>query len=62
MSVELVNDHREFIWLSSDTPQTIAPNNRGARALTLDTGERWIHDGNGWVEDLSLIYALSHLT
>jgi len=58
MTVQKVNDTREFIWLSSDTPPTIAPYERGAKGTTLDTGEKWIYDGNGWVEDLTLIYAL----
>ena len=57
MTVERVNDTREFIWLSSDVKPTIAPNTRGAKGYTLNTGERWIYDGNGWIEDLTLIYA-----
>lgn len=57
MTVQLVNDHREFTWLSSDLPPTVAPNSRGAKGHVLDTGARYIHDGNGWVEDLTAIYA-----
>jgi hypothetical protein len=30
----------------------------GTRMQYLDTGERFIFDGEGWVEDLSLFYAL----
>lgn len=30
----------------------------GTRLQFLDTGEKFIFDGLGWVEDLSLIYAL----
>jgi hypothetical protein len=58
MTVQLVNDKREFIWLSSDDKPTIAPYTRGAKGTTLDTGEKWIFDGDGWVEDTTLIYAL----
>uniref|UniRef100_A0A6M3IYL7 Uncharacterized protein n=1 Tax=viral metagenome TaxID=1070528 RepID=A0A6M3IYL7_9ZZZZ len=57
MTVQKVNDTREFIWLSSDVKPTIAPYERGARGTTLDTGEKWIFDGDGWVQDLTLIYA-----
>jgi hypothetical protein len=59
MTVQLVNDKREFIWLSTDTKPAIAPFNRGAKGTSTDTGEKWIYDGADWVEDLELIYALS---
>jgi len=57
MAVQRVNDHQEFIWLSSDEPPLRGTGNRGAKGYTLDTGQHWIHDGNGWVEDLTYIYA-----
>ena len=42
--------------LSSDPlPTDIQP---GTRLQFIDTGERLIFDGFGWVTDLSLIYAL----
>jgi hypothetical protein len=61
MTVQLVNDKREFIWLSTDTKPTIAPFTRGTKGISLDTGEKWIYDGDNWVEDLELIYALSQV-
>jgi len=59
MTVQLANDNRHFLWLSSDTKPAIAPNMRGATGVTLDTGERWIYDGEQWTEDLSLIHAIT---
>jgi hypothetical protein len=57
MAVKRVNDHEEFCWLSNDEPPIRGPNFCGAKGTTLDTGEKWIYDGTGWVPDLTIIYA-----
>jgi hypothetical protein len=58
---ELVNDKREFIWYSWQSPPPMASNFHGAKATILDTGEMLIFDGSDWVPDKKLIYALTHL-
>lgn len=58
---ELVNDHREFIWYSWQSPPSMSSNYRGAKATILDTGEMLIFDGADWVPDKKLIYALTHI-
>jgi hypothetical protein len=33
----------------------------GSKVTESDTGKQWIYDGTNWVEDLTLIYALSRI-
>jgi hypothetical protein len=49
-----------YIGLSSETKPTtgIIP---GTKFIESNTGQKWIYDGTNWVEDLTLIYALSQV-
>lgn len=49
-----------YIGLSSETKPTtdIVP---GTKYIESNTGQKWIYDGSNWVEDLTLIYALSQV-
>jgi len=52
----IIRDSGKIYCLSTDTlPSDTQP---GTRVQYLDTGERFIFDGDGLIEDLSLIYAL----
>lgn len=48
-----------WIGETSEKPTTgVFP---GSTFYEWNTGQRWIHNGKQWVEDLSLIYALSQV-
>ncbi len=59
MAVQLITAIQNYQGLSSDTKPTDCP--VGSKFYETDTGERFIYLGtsDGWIEDLSLIYALS---
>jgi len=57
MTIRAISSYKRFIGLSTDTkPSGISP---GSEFFEVNTGQKWIFDGNNWVEDISLIYALS---
>jgi len=56
MAVKTVIDSESYIGLSTDTK----PNGRpGEHFYETNTGVLFIWDGESWVEDIRLIYALS---
>jgi len=57
MAVNLVTIIQRWIGLSIDTKPTEAP--VGSTFFETNTGQGWIWDGSNWVEDLTLIYALT---
>jgi len=57
MAVKLLGNTQNFVGLSTDTKPTEAP--VGSTLYHLNTGEKFIWDGETWVDDLTLIYALS---
>ena len=56
MAVKLVTDVRRFIGLSSDTKPHIT--NVGTEFTELDTGVKFIWDGECWVEDMTMYHAV----
>lgn len=57
MTVQLVTTTQRWNWWAGDTKPTNPA--EGSTGYEVNTGLRWIyHDGN-WVEDISLIYALT---
>lgn len=49
----------DWIGETSEKPESgVFP---GSTFYEWNTGQRWIHNGKQWVEDLSLIYALSQI-
>lgn len=61
MAGQRINDDSEFIWYSNEEPPIRGSKFKGARGQTLDTGEQWIYDGNGWVPDLKWVWILKTL-
>lgn len=57
MTIRRIMEDCSFIGLSTDSKPQGAP--VGAKLDLLDTGESLIFDGERWVADLSMIYALS---
>lgn len=58
MAVQLVNDTRKFVGLSSDTKPRLASKVYGGEFTELDTGQKFIWDGDNWIEDLTLYFAV----
>lgn len=59
MTVVLVAHPVSYVGLSSDTKPSAPP--AGSKFYELNTGVWWIYDGEKWVEDISMIYALSQV-
>ena len=58
MAVKLMGNIHNFIGLSSDTkPTTGIP--VGSTFTELDTGAKFVWEGDTWEDDLTLIYAFS---
>ena len=57
MTVVLVTTIQRWIGLSTDTKPT--PDREGSTYYETNTGKGWIWDGDIWVEDLSMIYAVN---
>lgn len=57
MAVTEVTTVKRYIGLSTDTKPTAPP--IGSTYYTLNTGEMFIFDGSNWVDDISMIYAIS---
>jgi hypothetical protein len=55
--VELVVTIQRWIGLSTDTKPE-APERVGSTFHELDTGKKFIWDGDSWVQDVSMIYAI----
>ena len=49
---------RKYLGLSTDTkPMDDIP--AGSKFTEINTGLKWIFDGTNWIEDMTLIYALT---
>ena len=59
MTVKLVSAIQNFMGESNDTKPTEAP--VGSTFYEENTGVKFIWNGANWVEDLSMIYALSQI-
>lgn len=59
MAVQLIGSIHNFVGLSTDTKPTEAP--VGSTLEELNTGKKFIWDGSTWVDDVTLIYALSQV-
>lgn len=58
MAVTLITNRKHYIGLSTDTkPDTTV----GSTFLEQNTGVKFIYNGTDWVEDLTMIYALSQV-
>lgn len=61
MTIQRVNEKAwGFIGLSTDS-KTNLTRTIGATFLETNTGKPWIWDGESWVEDLRMIYALNEV-
>ena len=60
MAIRRISSYDDYIGLSSDTKPTKGIST-GTCFTELDTGARFIFDGDAWEEDLILIYALSQV-
>lgn len=58
MGFKVVTSYKKFIGHSTDAKPTFV-SGIGAELLELDTGQKYIWDGVGWVEDMSLYYAVA---
>lgn len=59
MAVELVMTIKRWIGLSADTKPTPTAQQAGSTFYETNTGVRFIWNATEWVEDISLIYALT---
>ncbi len=61
MAVQLITSIVTWQGLSNDTKPTGADVPLGSKFYELNTGKKFIWDGTSWVDDISLIYALSQI-
>jgi hypothetical protein len=59
MAVILLGNIKNFLGLSTDTKPIDVP--AGSTFVEKNTGIKFIWDGETWIEDLTLIYALSQV-
>ena len=57
MAVKLVTSIQKWIGLSTDTKPT--PDKIGSTFFETNTGQEFIWNGSNWIEDITLIYALT---
>jgi hypothetical protein len=55
MAVKLITDVRKFIGLSTDTKPYLT--GIGGKFTEIDTGAKFLWNGEQWVDDLTLTYA-----
>ena len=58
MGAYKVTNHDEYICDSDADKDALTPLGVGAKAIVLDNGTKFIHNGNRWVEDLTLYAAV----